>query len=102
MKLYEYQAKELFRQAGLPVPPGVVLRSVAEAQAAGAALSFPVMAKSQLLAGKRGKAGLIRKCLDLGELKAAVTEWLGRVHQGETIGAVLVEKALDIQREMYL
>jgi succinyl-CoA synthetase beta subunit len=102
MKLYEYQAKEIFRAAGIPVPEGRVVKEAAEVPAALDVLGLPVMAKAQVLAGRRGKAGLIRKCTSAPEAAAAVTEWTGRTHGGERITSVLLERPLDIKREIYL
>jgi succinyl-CoA synthetase beta subunit len=58
MKIYEYQAKELFRSWGIPVPPGVVVRNPSEAiEAALAAGGDRFVLKAQIHAGGRGKAG---------------------------------------------
>jgi len=102
MKLYEYQAKEIFRAAGIPVPEGRVVKEATEVPAALDVLGLPVMAKSQVFAGRRGKAGLIRRCASAPEVQTAVTEWIGRTHGGEQIASVLLERPLDIAREIYL
>ena len=102
MRLYEYQAKEIFKGAGIPVPEGRVVSTAGEVGPALQTLGLPVMAKSQVLAGRRGKAGLIRGCATAAEAEAAVTEWIGRTHGGERIRSVLLEKPLDIAREIYL
>ena len=102
MKLYEYQSKEIFRAAGIPVPEGRVVKEAADVPAALDVLRLPVMAKAQVLAGRRGKAGLIRRCASAPEVETAVTEWIGRAHGGERIASVLLERPLDIRREIYL
>jgi succinyl-CoA synthetase beta subunit len=102
MKLYEYQGKELFRRVGIPVPQGILAKDEDGARAAVAQMGLPVVAKAQVLAGKRGKAGLIRFCHSQDEAVECVTQWIGRRHGGETITSVLLEKPLDIQKEMYL
>ena len=58
--LYEYQGKELFREAGIPVSDGRLATSPAEARAAAEALGGPVVVKAQVLTGGRGKAGGIK------------------------------------------
>ena len=56
MKIHEYQAKQLFREAGIPVPEGIVAKTVDEAVAAFEKLDRPlVVVKSQIHAGGRGK-----------------------------------------------
>ena len=57
MNLHEYQSKDLFRAAGIPVPPGDVAGSVDEALALAARVGYPVVIKAQVLIGGRGKAG---------------------------------------------
>ena len=60
MKLFEYQAKEAFREKGLPTPKGVLVRGMDELDGAFAEVGFPCVLKSQVLSGGRGKAGLIK------------------------------------------
>ena len=57
MRLFEYQAKELFRQYSLPVPKSVLANDVDAIRGAFASLKPPVAIKAQVLAGGRGKAG---------------------------------------------
>lgn len=102
MRLYEYQAKEVFRKSGIPVPEGVVVERPQEVRDALRRLGVPVVAKSQVLAGKRGKAGLIRICQVETQAEEVVGEWIGRKYAGETIRAVLLERPLDIAREIYI
>ncbi len=102
MKLYEYQAKEIFRNAGIPVPEGHLVRSPQEVDELAKAFELPAMLKAQVLAGKRGKAGLIKKQEDWGQIRDMVREWLGKEFGGEKIQSVLVERSLDIARELYL
>src|SRR2546423_13166036 len=56
LNLHEYQSKELFRAAGIPVPPGEVAATVEEAAQAAARFGYPVVVKAQVLIGGRGKA----------------------------------------------
>jgi succinyl-CoA synthetase beta subunit len=60
MKLYEYQVKELFRDAGIAIPKSTLIHHVDQASEAFKAIGFPCVIKSQVLSGGRGKAGLIQ------------------------------------------
>ena len=110
MKIYEYQAKELFRTYGIGVPKGAIARSPAEAvEVAKAIGSTPLVIKAQIHAGGRGKAGGIQ-VVDTSEQVSAVTSRL--LHkklvtpqtgpEGRPVNAVLVEEALAIERELYI
>jgi succinyl-CoA synthetase beta subunit len=60
MKLYEYQVKELFRDAGIAIPKSTLIHRVDQASEAFKVIGFPCVIKSQVLSGGRGKAGLIQ------------------------------------------
>ena len=110
MNLHEYQAKDLLARHGVPVPPGRVARSAPEAGAAARALGGSAwVVKAQVHAGGRGKAGGIRRCLDVEQVEAAAQALLGTrlvTHQsgpdGLPVAQVLVEAATGIARELYL
>ncbi len=99
MKLYEYQGKELLAAAGIPVPEGRVVRSADEAAEAADAIGLPCVLKAQMLAGKRGKAGLIRIVETADDARQGTADILAA---RKDIDAVLVEQKLDITREIYL
>lgn len=101
MKLYEYEGKNLLRDAGLLVPRGQVVSSPDEAAAIASELG-PVVAKVQVLRGKRGKAGGILSCTGPEAVKEAVAKLLDMRIGGEHVRSVLVEEKLDIARECYL
>ena len=67
MRLYEYEGKELLSEKGIPVPTGQVANNAEEASIAAASLGGAVVVKAQLLAGGRGKAGLIQLANDRKE-----------------------------------
>ena len=99
MKLFEYQAKEVFAKAGLTVPRGEAVTDAEGAAKAAAALGFPFVLKSQVLRGGRGKAGLIRLAGDAQE----AFEIAGRLFASpHGVRKILVEEAVDIAREIYL
>ena len=110
MNLHEYQAKQLFANAAIPVPAGGPAHSVDEALAVARKLGGKSwMVKAQVHAGARGKAGGIKKVSGLDELAAATKALLGTrlvTHQtsetGLPVKVVLIEPAQTIQRELYL
>jgi succinyl-CoA synthetase beta subunit len=97
----EAEAKELLRQAGIPVPPGELCRD-AEAAAAAAGRLGRCAVKAQVPSGKRGKAGGIRLVNDPQEARAAAKSILGMEIAGHRVERVLVEKCADIAEELYV
>ncbi|WP_027717266.1 ADP-forming succinate--CoA ligase subunit beta [Desulfovirgula thermocuniculi] len=102
MKLYEYMGKELFARYGIPVPRGKVVFSPAEALAAAREIGGPVVIKSQILMGKRGKGGGIRFAGTPEEAREAAAELLGMELHGYKVEALLVEERLSIDQELYV
>jgi succinyl-CoA synthetase beta subunit len=110
MNLHEYQAKDVFRTFGIPVPAGRVAASAAEAVAAAESLGGPVwVVKAQVHAGGRGKAGGVKVVRDLEAVRAAAAGMLGRRlvtpqtgAEGLPIDKVYVEIGSEIAREVYL
>jgi succinyl-CoA synthetase beta subunit len=110
MNLHEYQAKEVFRTYGIPVPAGKVAASAAEAAAAAQALGGTVwVVKAQVHAGGRGKAGGVKLVRDLDAVRAAAAGMLGTrlvtqqtAAEGLPVGRVYVEVGSEIAREIYL
>lgn len=103
MKLYEYEAKRIFREEGIPTPPGELATTVEAARQAYTRLASPsVVVKAQVLVGGRGKAGGIKFASSLAEVEEAARTLLGSEIRGEKVGAVLVERKLNIARELYL
>jgi len=99
MKLFEYQAKEVFAGAGLAIPRGEVVTDAEGAARAAVAIGFPCVLKSQVLRGGRGKAGLIRL---VGSAQEAI-ETAGKLFaSSHGVRKILVEEAVDIAREIYL
>ncbi len=110
MKLHEYQAKAILRQAGLPVPKGEVVFKADEVPAALAKLGMNAgVAKAQAYTGGRGKAGGIKLYKSADEAKAMAQQLIGMTlvtkqtgPQGVRIEAVLLEEASVIKRELYV
>jgi succinyl-CoA synthetase beta subunit len=101
-RLLEYQGKELLRKFGIQVPAGQVAQSMQEARQAAQKIGYPVVVKAQVFAGKRGKAGGIRRAEDKGQLEQIVSELLGSTVRGLPVEALLVEREVAIARELYV
>ena len=102
MDLYEYQGKQLFARAGIPVSEGRVATSPEEARAAAEELGGQVVVKAQVLTGGRGKAGGIKLAETPEEAEARAGEILGLDIRGHVVRKLWVEKASDIAKEYYL
>ncbi|PSQ91144.1 MAG: ADP-forming succinate--CoA ligase subunit beta [Proteobacteria bacterium SW_6_67_9] len=110
MNLHEYQAKQLFRQYGLPVPEGKVIRDKSEAGSVVRELAGKRwVVKAQVHAGGRGKAGGVELVDDADAATAAAGRMIGRslvTHQtderGQPIHRVLIEETSEIASELYL
>ena len=102
MKLHEFQAKRIFAQHGVPIPQGEVATSAAQAREIAQRLGGPVVVKSQVLVGGRGKAGGIKLAKTPDEAEAAADQILGMDIKGYTVKRVLIDEAADIQEEIYL
>ncbi len=110
MKIHEYQAKELFRNANIPVPKGKAAFSVEEACTVAEELGgYPVVIKAQIHAGGRGKGGGVKLAGSLQEAKNIALQILNMNlvtpqtgPEGKLVRKVLVEEGLNIARELYL
>ncbi|HEX9116069.1 MAG TPA: ADP-forming succinate--CoA ligase subunit beta [Anaerolineae bacterium] len=102
MKLQEYQAKRIFGKYGVPVPQGDVATTPAEARAIAERLGGPVVIKSQVLVGGRGKAGGIKVAQTPQDAEQVAGRILGMDIKGLTVKKVLVDPAADIKKELYL
>jgi len=110
MNLHEYQAKRIFREYEIPVPPGMPAMSESEAVAACGDLGGSVwVVKAQVHAGGRGKAGGVKLCRSAAEVGRAAASMLGQRlvtrqtgPQGLPIDRVYVESGSAIKRELYL
>ncbi|MXZ11058.1 MAG: ADP-forming succinate--CoA ligase subunit beta [Gemmatimonadetes bacterium] len=109
MKIHEYQAKEVLRAFGVPVPNGAVARTPEEAEAIARDLGGAVVVKAQIHAGGRGKGGGIKLAADPAEAREVASEIIGMQlvtpqtgTEGQKVKSVWVENATDIDRELYL
>jgi succinyl-CoA synthetase beta subunit len=102
MNIHEYQAKERFRAAGIPVPPGEVARTPDEAEALAEKLGGRVVVKAQVHSGGRGKAGGVKLASTPAEARAHASKILGMQIKGLTVDKVLITPAEDIGSEAYV
>ena len=102
MDLLEHQGKRLFAEIGLPVLPSIVALTPEEARRAAEQLGPHVCVKAQAKTGGRGKAGGIRVCGSAAAAEAAAADILVMTIRGHAVETLLVERAVDIAREMYL
>ena len=102
MNLHEYQAKDILRGYGVPIPRGEVATTPAEAEAIAKRYGVPVMVKAQVHAGGRGKAGGVKFCKTPADAKEKASAILGMQIKGLTVEKVLVAEAADIGTEAYV
>jgi succinyl-CoA synthetase beta subunit len=102
LKLFEYEAKEIAQQYGLPVPKGLVASNAQEAKAAFLKLNQPGMIKAQVLVAGRGKAGGIKPASSGEEAFRVAESLLSMTIKGERVAKVLVEQKLASRHERYV
>lgn len=104
MRLYEYQAKEIFRSYDIPVPKGYLVK---EKDQIGDAFKFlktkdGVVIKAQVLAGGRGKAGGVKFAYTPDEVSASLEHMKGLEIGGYKVSEILLEEKLPVRQELYL
>lgn len=96
MKLLEYEAKNILREAGIPVPKSSIVHTPTDV------VSLPTVLKSQVPVGGRGKAGGVKVIEDAADLKQAIGDILQLSIKGFTPRVLLAEEKLAIKHEYYL
>jgi succinyl-CoA synthetase beta subunit len=102
MRLLEYQGKELFDQYGIRIPRSHLAHTIEEATKGAKKLGYPLVLKSQLTVGGRGKAGAIAKCKSEADLAPQFNELLHKEVKGEFPRGILLEEMVNIKKEIYL
>ncbi|MCL7970764.1 MAG: ADP-forming succinate--CoA ligase subunit beta [marine benthic group bacterium] len=102
MNIHEYQAKEILRAHGVPVPPGEVATTPDEAGRIADSIGGMVVVKAQVHAGGRGKAGGVKLADDAADARAKAEAILGMEIKGLTVEKVLITPAEEIDTEAYL
>ena len=108
MKIHEYQAKEILREFGVPIPRGGVASTKEEARKIAEELGGTVVVKAQIHAGGRGKGGGVKLAANASEAEEYAGNILGMnlvTHQtgpeGKEVQKVLIEEGVDIAQELY-
>jgi succinyl-CoA synthetase beta subunit len=103
MRLLEYQGKELFKEFGIPIPKSRIAFSVEEARLLlNSELAFPIVLKSQVPVGGRGKAGAIKKCQNMVEVERQFSVLQNKKIEGEFPRGLLLEEVISISKELYV
>jgi succinyl-CoA synthetase beta subunit len=102
MKLYEYQVKEIFSKYRINIQKGKLAKTPQEAKQIAAAIGGPVVLKSQVLVGGRGKAGGVKIVDDLSDVEKAADKILKSEIKGHKPRELLVLKKIEIKQEFYL
>jgi succinyl-CoA synthetase beta subunit len=102
MDLFEYQAKDLFRGAGIPIMRSELAGNVGDAEQIAGDLGFPLVIKAQVHAGGRGKAGGVRIVRNLDELREGATAIFDLTIKGKPVDALLLEAAAQVLHEFYV
>jgi succinyl-CoA synthetase beta subunit len=100
--LFEYQAKQLFREYGVPVSLGAVATTPDEAREIAERLGGVTVVKAQVKTGGRGKAGGVKVAKTPDEARAHAAQILGMDIKGHTVHRVLVDPGADIREEYYV
>jgi succinyl-CoA synthetase beta subunit len=102
MNIHEYQAREILRSHGIPVPPGEIATSGEEAARIAESLGGGVVVKAQVHAGGRGKAGGVKLADDASAASEAADAILGMRIKGIEVRKVLIAPAEEIESEAYV
>ncbi|MDY7083229.1 MAG: ATP-grasp domain-containing protein, partial [Halobacteria archaeon] len=102
MRLHEFQAKQVFENAGIPTPDGDVASTPEEVREIAERLGGEVAVKAQVHVGGRGKAGGIKLASSPDEAEEVANEIIGMDLKGKHVEKVLVEEAVDIENELYV
>ena len=102
MKLYEYEAKEIFARYGLPIPRGRVIQKPKMAADFISEIGGPVIIKPQLGVKGRGKAGVILFASNPQEAIENSESILGKIVMGEKVELLLIEEKVEVSSELYL
>ena len=102
MRLLEFQAKEVFSEYGISLLKGAVSTDIGKAREDAKMIGYPMVVKSQVPVGGRGKAGGIQICKNADELSIKYPQVMELEIKGERARAILIEEAAVIKNEMYL
>ena len=101
MKLYEFEGHHLLSRVGIESPFFVVCSDIAEVGEARKRLKFPIVAKVQVLSGKRSKGGGIKICASEKQLVSFCKEMFGSQFASEAIRFISLAEKVEIEKEFY-
>lgn len=101
MKLFEFEAKKILKEYGIPVPNGAIASNSDEAEAVAREIGKPVVLKAQILVAGRAKAGGIVFADDTAEAKKVASTLIGSTIKESIVNSLLVEEKLDIAEQFY-
>ncbi|MFC2007364.1 ADP-forming succinate--CoA ligase subunit beta [Chloroflexota bacterium] len=101
MKLFEFEAKKILKDYGIPIPRGEVASSPGEAEVIAGEVGKPVVLKSQILVSGRGKAGGILFADDAAEAKKLAANLIGSIIKESVVSSLLIEEKLSIVEQFY-
>ena len=101
MRLYEFEAKQIFEKFGLIIPRQIAIVENID-QLDDLSAPFPIMVKAMVLIGGRGKAGGIKKAKNIDETKTIISDMFKLSIHGYSIEKILLEEAVNISSEIYL
>lgn len=102
MRLYEFEAKKILSEFGIPIPSGKLVSSPDEAKGFAQEIKKPLVLKSQILSGGRGKAGGIRFAQSPDEAYSCAKELFSLKIKGFPVEKILIDEKLEIEKEYYI
>ncbi len=102
MRLYEFEGKQLFKKFKILIPEGRLAATPDEVAEAASEIGGPVVLKSQVLTGGRGKAGGIKVVVKPGDVKKTAEQLFGLTIKSFPVEKILVEPKLNIKKELYV
>src|SRR3989344_6257559 len=102
MKLYEFEGYSILKKGGVESPFFITCSDLSETSQARNRLKFPIVAKVQVLSGKRGKAGAIKVCTTEAALNRFATQFLNKDFQGEQVRFIILAEKIEIDHEYYI
>lgn len=102
MKLYEFEGHKIFEKVGIKSPFFVVAQNIKQVKAARQDMKFPIVAKVQVLSGKRGKSGGVKVCTTEKQLVKFCEENFGKEVLGEKVKYIALFEKVEIKEELYI
>ncbi|EKD57639.1 MAG: Succinyl-CoA synthetase beta subunit, partial [uncultured bacterium] len=102
MKLYEFEGHRILAKVGIESPFFVACSNLDEVKQARKRLKFPMVAKVQVLSGRRGKSGGVKFLSNEKQLLTFAKEMFGNKFNGEDVRFISFSKKIEIEKELYL